>query len=70
MTTDEAAARLNLRPVTVQRHCQEGHIAATKHGRDWWITEAALQAFIQTRRGRGKPRRPPTPPWRKEPTDV
>ena len=66
MTTDEAAARLGLSPHTVKYHCQQRHIQATKHGRDWWITEDALEDFIATRQigpgnKTGRPRRP-TPP--------
>jgi len=69
MTTDQASKWLEergilLQPNTVKRHILRGNIQAEKHGRDWWITETALETFIATRRGRGKP---PTAPRRPSP---
>ena len=62
MTTAQAAAWLEargirLQPNTIKRHILRENIPAEKHGRDWWITEEALQAFLEARRGRGKPRK-------------
>jgi len=58
MTTEQTTAWLQergiaIKPDTVKRHCQRGNIPATKPGRDWDISEAALQQFIEARRGPG-----------------
>ncbi len=45
MTTQQAAKKLGLSPRTVSRYCQDGRIKATRHGRQWWITAAAVAAF-------------------------
>lgn len=63
MTTTEAAAVLGVQPKTVTRYILRGLIAATKHGRDYWIEPGELERFQQTRRGVGYPAGRP----RKEP---
>ena len=62
MTAAQAAARLHLSPATVRRYCWAGLLPAVHHGRDWWIEEADLAAFITARQTapppkRGRPRR-------------
>lgn len=57
MTTEQAGQRLGITADMVKKHCQRGHLKAEKHGRGWWITEAALKTFIERRRGPGQPRK-------------
>ena len=54
LTTAEAAARLKISPRRVQALIAAGRLAATKHGRDWLIEEAALLAVIERKPGRPK----------------
>ena len=56
MTTKEAATALGLKPVTIRAAIANGSLKATKRGRDWHITSAAVAAY---RKGSlGKPGRP------------
>lgn len=56
MTTDEAAARLGIEPVSVRQAIARGTLRATKHGRDYWITEAAVADYEARHKGRvGRP---------------
>jgi excisionase family DNA binding protein len=56
MTTTEAAHALGIKPVTVRAAIANGKLRATRHGRDWHITPAAVEAY---RTGSlGKPGRP------------
>ena len=45
MTTNEAATLLDLSPKTVRRQIENGAIAATKRGRDWWVTPAEVERY-------------------------
>jgi excisionase family DNA binding protein len=45
VTTNEAAGALGLRPVTVRAAIKAGTLRATKRGRDWHITPAAVEAY-------------------------
>lgn len=45
MTTNEAAAALGIKPVTVRAAIKAGKLRATKRGRDWHITPAAVEAY-------------------------
>lgn len=57
ITVNEAAARLGLHPSRVRIFCRDGRIrGATKLGRDWVMTEAALDAFEKKERPHGRPR--------------
>lgn len=59
ITAKEAAVRLGLHPSRIRVFCREGRIrGATKLGRDWVMTEAALDAFDRKERKRGRPRNP------------
>ncbi len=59
MTTKEAAAALGIKPVTVRAAIKSGKLRAVRHGRDWHITPAAVEAY---RSGSlGKPGRPSKP---------
>lgn len=56
MTTNEAAEALGIKPVTVRAAIKAGKLRAVRHGRDWHITPAAVEAY---RAGSlGKPGRP------------
>jgi excisionase family DNA binding protein len=52
MTTDEAAAKLGLSPQTLRNQVASGRLVATKRGRDWWITPAALDRYRAESLGR------------------
>ena len=45
MTLNEAAARLGLDPSTLRHQIANGALRATKRGRDWWVTEAAVREY-------------------------
>jgi excisionase family DNA binding protein len=58
MNTKQAAAWLEDRGVvlqrdTIKRHILRGNIPARKLGRDWDVSEEALQQFLEVRRGPG-----------------
>lgn len=56
LTTEQAAARLGIKAVTVLKHIKRGNIKATKDGRDWLIEPAELERFTQERRSGGRPK--------------
>jgi excisionase family DNA binding protein len=58
MTTAEAAAELGVTVRRVQALIGAGRLAASKVGRDWWITPAALDK-VRVRPPRGRPRKNP-----------
>jgi len=61
LTTTEAGARLGLDPITIRRQIGAGKLAATKRGRDWFITERALADYEREHKGRhGWAKRPKT----------
>jgi excisionase family DNA binding protein len=45
MTTKEAAEALGIKPVTVRAAIKSGSLRAVRHGRDWHITPAAVEAY-------------------------
>lgn len=54
MTTQEAAEALGVTRQRVLALIQEGRLKATKHGRDWWISEGAVEAVKERKPGRPK----------------
>lgn len=59
LTAKEAAERLGLHPSRVRVFCRTGRIrGATKKGRDWLMSEAAVDAFAEKERRIGRPRSP------------
>lgn len=50
MTVNEAAARLDVAPVSVRNAIARGKLAATKRGRDWWIEEADVDRYAKEHR--------------------
>lgn len=54
MTTQEAAEALGIHRSRVLHLIREGRLKATKHGRDWWIEEADLDAVRDRKNGRPK----------------
>lgn len=52
MTTNEAAAALGISRHGILMAIRRGALAATKRGRDWWITPAAIEAYRAERLGR------------------
>lgn len=54
-TTTETATVLGLLPKTVAKYCKEGRIAARMRGRDWEITQEALDDFQRKRKPQGRP---------------
>lgn len=62
MTTNEAAEALGIKPVTVRAAIKAETLRAVKHGRDWHITPAAVEAYRSGSLGKpGRPRKPQTP---------
>lgn len=57
VSLERAAILLGLRPVTLRAHIKAGVITATKHGRDWLITEAEVARFAQERAAPGRPKK-------------
>lgn len=58
MTVTEAAERLGLSPNTLRNQIRSGRLRASKRGRDWWITEAALNEYRAVRLGKiGRPKK-------------
>jgi excisionase family DNA binding protein len=55
VTVTEAAAKLGLKPRTLQEQIARGRIKATRHGPIWWITEAEVERY--RRESLGKPGR-------------
>lgn len=55
MTTNEAAAKLNLTPQRVWQLIDRGQLPATKVGRDWHVSEGDLAAFHARVRRPGHP---------------
>lgn len=59
MTLGEAAARLGITPDTLRQQIARGRLQATKHGRDWWVSEEAVADYAAGRRGvHGRPADP------------
>ena len=56
LTTTEAAAVLGIQPATVKQYIRRGLIAATKRGRDYFITAAELERYKANRRPVGWPK--------------
>lgn len=52
LTTNQAAARLNVTRPLVIRLCQQGRIKAQKVGRDWLIEEKELSKYKPRKVGR------------------
>lgn len=52
MTVNEAASALGVTPSTVRNQIENGVIAATKVGRDWSITEEAVEEYRRDHRGK------------------
>lgn len=47
LTTAEAAGILRESPITTARRCARGQLAATKTGKAWRISEAAVAALLE-----------------------
>jgi excisionase family DNA binding protein len=58
LTLTEAGERFGLSPVTLRVLVNQGRLAATKRGRDWFVTASAVRAYLTSRKPAG---RPPTP---------
>lgn len=51
-TTKEAAAIMGVVVETVAVHIRKGHLAAVKVGKDWYVTDEAIEAFRRRERTR------------------
>lgn len=51
MTISEAAKALGVTPDTLRQQIGRGRFKATKHGRDWWVTEAEVERYRAASRG-------------------
>jgi excisionase family DNA binding protein len=59
LTLKEAAARLKVTPKTVKEWLYSGGLKGYKAGRQWRITPAAIQAFLEaSQRETAQPRGP------------
>ena len=56
-TTEEAAALLNIKPVTVRAHIARGNLEARLKGRDYLISQDEIERFKREKRKAGNPRR-------------
>lgn len=52
MTISEAARELGLSPATLRRQIDNGRLRAEKHGTQWWVTPAAVEAYRKNVKGR------------------
>lgn len=50
MTLTEAAALLGVTPDTLRQQIAKGKLTATKHGRDWWVTDAEVKRYQRENR--------------------
>ena len=58
LTTTEAAARLGVTPEAVRKAIKRGHMTATKHGRDWLVSEEEVERYADKPRNKGgRPRK-------------
>jgi excisionase family DNA binding protein len=57
LTTKEAADRLRIKPRSVVWLITEGHIVATKRGRDYWIEDAEVARYAVERRAQHRPKK-------------
>ena len=55
MTLKEAAAALGVTPDNLRGAIARGSLKANKHGRDWFVTPAAVEKYRQEHRRGGKP---------------
>ena len=55
MTLSEAARESGLKPATLRRQVLNGRLEARKHGRDWWVSAAALWTYLDNRAPSGRP---------------
>lgn len=57
MTLNEAAALLGISPSTLRNQIHNGQLAATKRGRDWWVTAHEVERYRAESLGRpGRPK--------------
>lgn len=52
MTLNEAAELLGVHPSTLRHQVRNGRLEASRHGRDWWVTEASVAAYRAASLGR------------------
>jgi excisionase family DNA binding protein len=57
MTLREAGERCGLSPITLRVLIRNGRLNAIKRGRDWFITDDDLDAYLASRSKRGGYRR-------------
>lgn len=57
LTTKQAAAILGIAARTVKDYCRTGRLTATKYGRDWLIDQRNLDAYRQSPKSLGRPRK-------------
>lgn len=59
LTLREAAAASGLAPATLRLLVNKGRIRAERRGRDWLVTRAALENYLDDRKPAGRPARDP-----------
>ena len=71
LTTEQAAAILQLRPKTIKDWLRAGKLTGCKMGRLWRVREADLEAFIQAPRSPSQhPKIPCSSVCRRAPADT
>jgi excisionase family DNA binding protein len=57
LTTQQAAQLAGVARITILKWIERGHLPATKYGRDWLIDERDLDAYRQSPKTLGRPRK-------------
>jgi excisionase family DNA binding protein len=60
MTAAQVAKKIGVSSEAIYAAIRRGKLAATKRGRDWWITPGALAQYEANRSKRGRPRKETT----------
>ena len=50
----EASKRVGLDPATLRQQIHRKRLRATKHHREWWVDQAALEAYLSSRAPQGR----------------
>jgi excisionase family DNA binding protein len=54
LTLTEAARIVSLSPATIRKQIHNQRVAATKHGRDWFVSKRDLLSYVKTKSPRGR----------------
>jgi excisionase family DNA binding protein len=54
MTLNEAAQMVKLSPATIRKQIHNKRVAATKQGRDWFVSKSDLLSYVKSRSRQGQ----------------